>query len=289
VGLLLFIPAGYVYRLWTQSAPLRGPRDYVRRSLPEIESDWWLYQWTKQQSRFLGRFAPASSARESLHASFAGAANEIIERYRNSSQPAIENFDWGRAQVCLNHALDLDPGDKESRGKLALCKGYAQLVANPKSMEAAQRADANFAEAMSYLPRSPDPHLGVARLEIYAFHNVGRALAEFYEAERLGFRLGPREMEQQADGYLYRAEQEIRQWQRSSKLPQTERAHLLSVAQRDLGRARNLYEPISGFSNVSLNLQKVYFDETRQQQMQAALEATKAKPKTRRARASRWR
>ena len=29
-------------------------------------------------------------------------------------------------------------------------------------------------------------------------------MAEFHQAERLGFKIGPREMEQQADGYLAR-------------------------------------------------------------------------------------
>ena len=59
-------------------------------------------------------------------------------------------------------------------------------------------AKSNFEEAVALAPRSADPHLGLARIYIYAFHNVGKAIAEMQEAQRLGFQPGPREMEEQA-------------------------------------------------------------------------------------------
>jgi hypothetical protein len=290
VGLMFFVPAGYFYRLWLQSAPLRGSREYVHRSVSEIGSDWQLYQWTQQQSRLLGGFSPLASTKRSLYTNFVGTANEIIERFRNSSDPAIENYDWAKAQICLKHALELYPADNESRGKLALCKGYAQLMQNPRSSEVSLLAKTSFEEAASYMPRSPDPHLGLARIHIYGFHNVGRALAEFHEAERVGFRPGPREMEQQADGYLFRAEQELQQ-SMAAGTPKAKRTHYLLLAQRDLVRARSLYEPISGFSNASQHLEQVYQDETQEEQLR--LTALNVKPqirqKPRQARSPRWR
>jgi predicted Ser/Thr protein kinase len=257
VGLLLFVPAAYLYRGWTQSAPLRTQRDYVRRTLPEIAADWQLYTWLKKQNHLFARISPVAPTTRSLHANFVAAAGEIIERYRNSSDPAIDNFDWTKAQICLKHALELAPGDNESRSRLALCNGYIQLIRSPGSLEAAQSAKASFEQAVSYNPKALDPHLGLARVYIYSFHNIGMALAELYEAERLGFQQGPREFEQQGDAYLYRAEREIRQAKRSKQME----AHYLSLAQHDLARARNLYEPINGFSNVSLHLQRVDSDE----------------------------
>ncbi len=59
------------------------------------------------------------------------------------------------------------------------------------------------------MPRSPDPHLGLARIYVYSEKNVGKAMAELHAAERLGFRPGPREIEQEADGYRFRAVAEL--------------------------------------------------------------------------------
>ena len=48
-----------------------------------------------------------------------------------------------------------------------------------------------------------------------------------------------------------------------SKTSPAEEARLLALARRDFERANNLYEPIDGFSNVSLNLQNLYKGRTR--------------------------
>jgi hypothetical protein len=114
---------------------------------------------------------------------------------------------------------------------------------------------------------------------------MGSAVAEFHQAERLGFKLGPREMEQQADGYLARAQFELRQAERVSKTSAAQEAHYLSLARRDFERASALYEPIEGFSNVGLNLQSLYKDRSRQQKLQAAYEMARQK----RPRVRRWR
>jgi hypothetical protein len=276
-GLLLFIPAGYIHKLWAESAFLRSPRDYVHHNLTDIAADWKLYQSLKQHANFLGRYSPAEPASVSLHTAFVTTANQIIEGYRNSSEPAIENADWNKARVCLRHALELDPADHESKGKLALCDGFSQLTQNPAA------ANVSFKQALELIPASPDPHLGMARLYVYTQHNVGRAMAEFHAAERLGFHPGPREMEQQADAYLYRAEQELK----ASKTATTSRARYLSLAQHDLDRARNLYEPIDGFSKVSQNLLQLDRDQLQQRQLQAT--AANTKPRYRKTRYRSWR
>ncbi|MEP6537289.1 MAG: protein kinase [Bryobacteraceae bacterium] len=278
-GLVLFIPAVYILRLSEMGASLRSPRDAVHSDLAGIETDWSRYQTLKRHGSFLGHFSPSEPAREALHANLVSYANHVIEQHRNSSDPRVDAFDWNKARASLRHALELDPSDQESKGKLALCDGFAELSANPTA------ARSSFEQAVQYIPRSPDSHLGLARLNVYSFHNMGRAMAEFQEAERLGFRPGPREMEQQADGYLYRAEQELK----LSNGPKAERAHYLSLAQHDMERARHLYEPIDGFSKVGLSLKQLYSDERKHQQLHAVAAKPKPRPKARYARNRTWR
>ena len=279
IGLFLLVPALHAARFWSENGPLRRAKDYSHRSLAEIASDWNLYKRLERESSY---FSPISAIREPFHASLVAAADDVLERYINSANPSLADFDWKKAQLCLKHALEIEKYDNNAKGKLALCDGYVSLSADPPAPAAAK---ASFEEAMSYIPRSPTPHLGLARIYIYSVRNMGSAVAEFHQAERLGFKLGPRELEQQADGYLARAQFELRQAERVSKTSAVQEAHYLTLARRDFERARNLYEPIEGYSNVGLNLQSLYKDRSRQEKLQADYELTRQK----RARVRRWR
>jgi serine/threonine protein kinase len=269
VGSLIYIESAYAYRFWRESKPLRPPRDYTRVSVSEIEADWKLYQTLERRNFPLGRYSPVAWLGPPLRADLQAAGDDVIERYRNSSDPLPGDFDWQKAQDCLRHAGELDGADPVLKGALALTNGYLAVIEHPQTEQTAARAKASFEEAAFYLPRSPDPHLGLARLDVYAFRNVGRAMAELNEAERLGFKLGPRELEEEADGYLLRAEQELQHARRAQAAKSSESAKYLSLAQGDLERARNLYEPIGGFSNVSANLSRLYRDRAKQQQLEA--------------------
>jgi hypothetical protein len=286
-GALLYIETAYAYRFWIESRPLRGSRDYIRRSVADVNSDWSLYKQLEGRNLPLGRFSPVVWLSQPLRSGYLAAADDVIERYRNSSNPDLGSFDWQKAQICLQHAAELDGSDPNIKGKLALANAYIALTRNPQTDQTASQAKASFEEALYYLPRSPDPHLGMARLDIFAFRNVGRFVAELSDAERLGFKPGPREFEQQADGYLFRAEQELQQSQRANE-PRPEIAKNLSLAQGDLERARNLYEPIAGFSGVSSNLNRLYRDRGKLQLLQAASEKA-AKPKKPYRRPRTWR
>lgn len=286
-GALLYIETAYAYRFWIESRPLRGSRDYTHRSIADINSDWNLYKQLEQRNSPLGRFSPVVWLNQPLRSGYMAAADDVIERYRNSSNPDPGSVDWRKARICLQHAAELDGSDPNIKGKLALANAYVALTANPQTDETASQAKADFEQALYYLPRSPDPHLGLARLDIFAFRNVGRAMAELSDAERLGFKPGPREVEQQADGYLFRAEQELQQSQRVTE-PRPEVAKNLSLAQGDLERARNLYEPIAGFSGVSSNLNRLYRDRGKLQLLQAASEKA-AHPKKTYRRPRSWR
>jgi serine/threonine protein kinase/tetratricopeptide (TPR) repeat protein len=274
-GLVVCVPAAYAYRFWHESSPLRDP-DYTRLNVNAINADWNLFQKLGHRNSFLGDFSPAKQLSAPMRSSLLRAADDVIERYRNSSNPAIEDFDWQKAQVCLKHVLDMDSGDHNAQGKLALVESYLDLVqanaGQPEHRQASvQAAQAKFQESVSLLPRAPDPHLGLARIYIYSLRNVGKAIAEIHEAERLGFQPGPREMEQQADGYRFRASSELlaaRVFRGKSR--ETEQRYL-RLAQRDYDRARQLYEPILGYSNVSLALREVDDDDHARQQLDDTL------------------
>ena len=271
VGALAYIEGAYAYRFWDESKPLRGYHDYTRRSIADINADWNLYKQLEQRNLPLGRYSPVAWLSRPLRSSYLAAADDVIERYRNSSDPNIGDFEWRKAQVCLQHAAELDGSDPDVKGRRALINGYLMLLDNPQTEQTVSRAKASFEQSLIFLPRSPDAHLGLARLYVYSFRNVGRAIAELADAERSGFKPGPREFELQADGYLLRAEQELRRAGQPDT-PRPEVARYLSLAQGDLERARNLYEPIEGFSNVSSNLNRLYRDRTKQQLLQAKIQ-----------------
>jgi tetratricopeptide (TPR) repeat protein len=223
--------------------------------MAEINSDWDLYGRLREHSRFLGRFSPVSNVSGKLRASYMVTAEEIIEHYRTSSDPVLGHFDWQKAAVCLQHALAMDSRDRIAQGRLELCKGYLALTAASPNADAAKQS---FDKAAALMPRSPDPHLGLARLFVYVSKNIGRAMAELHEAQRTGqavsYQPGPREMEQEADGYRFRADQEFDEARKLHGKSRDQQMRYLRLAQHDYERARQLYEPIMGYSNVSVAL-----------------------------------
>ena len=253
-GLVVCVPLGYYYRFWRESSALRSSLDFTRASVIEINRNWDLLQRVARQNAFLGEISPAKHLAANMHSALLEAGNGVLDAYRNNSDPRIQDFDWPKAAVCFTHLIELNRNDRDSQGKLALCHGYENLERAPST------AQADFNEAASLLPRSPDPHLGLARIDVYALKNIGKALAELHAAQRLGFELGPREIEEEADSYRFRATAELNQ-ARKDEISKTEEERYLRLAQRDFDRARQLYEPIEGFSNVSIALRQVDDDD----------------------------
>ncbi len=296
-GLVVCVPAGYYYRFWRESTPLRTTADYTRLSVAGINAQWSLFQRIDHRNSFLGEISPAKRLSTSVRTSLLHAADDVVERYRNNSDPAIEDFDWQKAATCLRHVLEMDPNDHEAQGRLALVDGYLKLVransAQPESRKTlVEAAQARFQESVSLIPRAADPHLGLARIYIYSLKNVGKAIAELHEAERLGFKPGPREMEQEADGYRFRANSELIAARAFRGKSRDAEQRYLRLAQRDYDRARRLYEPISGYSNVSVALREVDDDDQARQHLSDTLNQP-AKPPKRQHRAavrrsSRW-
>ncbi len=272
-GLVVCVPLGYYYRFWRESNPLRGNLDYTRADAREIDRDWDLLQRVQRQNAFLGGLSPAKHLAANVRAALLQAGNAVIEGYRNNSDPRIQDFDWPKAALCFTHLIELDRNDRAAQGKLALCHGYENLE------RAEHQAQTDFEAAAALIPSSPDPHLGLARVDVYWVKNIGKAMAEFHEAQRLGFEPGPREAEEEADGYRFRATTELEQARRDGLKDSAAEKRHLRLAERDFERARQLYEPIEGFSNVSVALRQVDDDDRARQGLADTLNK-RPKPKS---------
>jgi serine/threonine protein kinase/tetratricopeptide (TPR) repeat protein len=292
-GLVVCVPAGYYYRFWRDSGPIRGSLDYTRASVAGINADWDLFQRVHRQNAFLGNFSPAERLSPGIRASLLAAADSVIERYRNNSDPSVQDFDWPKAAACLRHALEIDRNDREAQGKLALSNGYVNLMRANSDQASEHRvlldaAQQNFEEAVSLIPRSPDPHLGLARIYIYSRKNIGKAMAELHEAERLGFQPGPREVEEEADGYRFRASSELSEARKYGQKSRILAQRYLRLAQRDFERSRQLYEPILGFSNVNVALRQVDDDDRAREQLDDSLRKPPKRQRKAYGRIGRW-
>ena len=261
VGLILFVFGAYALRYWTRSEPIRTQNDYTRSTAAQVTANYQLYKKLERQNGPLGLLSPVQRLSQPLRAGLTAAADDVLDRYRLGSDPALEHFDWEKARTCLMYALELDNTDVQAKGKLGVADGYRLLLQQPATPVTLLAAVRSFEDAVSYIPRSADAHLGLARVYANGQHNIGQALAEFHAAEQLGFRPGPREFEQQADAYLYRADQELSAGRKAG----ADRA--LVLAERDFERARKLYEPIVGFSNVDRNLDRLYQDQEAEQNL----------------------
>jgi hypothetical protein len=105
-----------------------------------------------------------------------------------------------------------------------------------------------FDQAASLLPNSPDPHLGLARLYVYSFRDLDKAIQEWNLAER-HYKLSPREIEQEADGFRLRAQKKFAD------------THDRAAASEDLTRAKELYHSIENYDDVAQRLRLVAEDE----------------------------
>jgi serine/threonine protein kinase len=267
LGMAVFLATGYYWRYQSETSRFRAGLDLNRRTTAEMQIPWYQLQHMRREFAFLGRFSPALELEPVLRAAYVTAADAIIDSYRSSSDPAPQKFDWPKAQAALDYAVKIDGSDQSARGKLALCRGYLAMesaldppgagsAASATSEDARAKSQAFFNEASAATPVSPDPHLGLARLYAYAFRDTDRALGELIVAEALGYRLQPREIEQKADAYRFRAWKELgRAW--SAGVKPMEAAQLQALGQHDLEAAQLLYEQIPGFNHADAHLRQV--------------------------------
>ena len=194
-GMLLFIGTSYCSRYWRASRQLHShmdSADYARRPVADLSADWSLYSDMQAQFGFLGRYSPVERLRAPLRTAYEKAAGRSLDR-----------LDWDKAELCLARAMDLGASGPEITGKLALARGYLALRGDQREI-----ARDRFGEAARNMPQSPDPHLGLARADLPASRPAD-ALEELAAAERLGYRLGPREIELKAEACRLRGFEEL--------------------------------------------------------------------------------
>ncbi len=183
-------------------------------------------------------------------AKYVAEADEIFAAYRAGTDPALHDFDWYKAQIRLQDAVEQGRTGDETLGKLALAKGYVTLERlsvglYTDKVAARMRVEArrDFDEAERRMPQSADAHLAMARIYVYSMPNLAQARAEFTVAEKLGAKFGPRDIEEQADAWRIRAQQ----LQSSNPRQSWEAAQ----------QARTLYWHIAGFDKADERLKEL--------------------------------
>jgi hypothetical protein len=191
-----------------------------------------------------------AAAQEDLAQWYIGSADKILEQYRTNPHAWLYQFDWHKAEICLERAVQLGARDDRTAAKLALARGYATLerlsgTQYSERAAAALRVKARdeFLRAAARTPADAAPHLALARIYVYSLPDPDRAMAEFAAAREHGAVLGNREVEQQGDVYRIRAQREFaRDWRQ---------------AKRDADTARAFYRKIPGFDEVDAHLKEL--------------------------------
>jgi hypothetical protein len=210
---------------------------------------WQLVQ-TRAAAAAIEVSRPANIPIDPMPDLYITAADRILESYRASADPWLYDFDWQKAEILLEHAVELGARNDQTLGKLALSRGYAMLAllsgaqySDQAARQLRLEARDEFAIAAHKMPRDGAPRLAMARVYVYSLPNVEQAMAEFTAAEQLGGTLGRREIEQQADAYRIRSRGEMKT--------------NLRAALQDASAARGLYQRIPGFDQVDDHLSEL--------------------------------
>jgi tetratricopeptide (TPR) repeat protein len=198
-----------------------------------------------------------AAPRHAAEQKFVAAADHVIDTYRNNEAQPVYEADWQRARTMLLHALSADPDDRMVHGKLRLAEGHLARINGTSHKSAAELnlAVEKFAEAQQYMPQSPDPALGLARVYVYGLKDIDRAAQAFDQAVNHGYKLGNRERSQLADGYRERAD---RLWWDSRNvrgLPQEK--DQVQRAADDYKRALDLYQQSASYGNTNARVGQV--------------------------------
>src|SRR5215471_12908650 len=196
--------------------------------------------------------APATKTAvpENLATSYLAAANRILDSYITSSDPWLYGFDWQKAEICFQRAIELGSADDRTQARLALSRGYATLdrvnggqYSEKAAAQLRVKARDDFMLSAHKQPSDPAARLALARVYVYSLPSPEKAMEEFAAAQNLGAVLGRREVEQQGDAYRIRAQQLARtNWKQ---------------AQRDAAAARSYYRRVPGFDEVDEHLREL--------------------------------
>lgn len=262
----------YEIRMWDNAQALRAQIDSGQVTLDDARA---AYQTMAKRSLFS---FPLHWVKNSLRDRYVAEADRVIADYREASESTpVTTRDWRRAESALTSAMTLSPEDKSIRGKYQLVDGYLKLFRAGNVKDA--RSD--FEQARNLLPHSPDPHLGLALIQMRE-GDLDKAEEELNQVKRNGFQPGRREQRNLADGYKNRGERWLLEAKRAKGLGQMQ--DLLKHADADLAHAQELYNSVAPMFNgvqlaekVSLERDQAAKSLAQAQQIQA--EQIQATPK----------
>ena len=188
-----------------------------------------------------------------LKAKLVASGDAPIEDFRNNDFPTSREGTWRRSVTYFSRALELDPGDKNVKGKLRLSEAYVDRITADGRQAALNESAAKFREAADLMQKSPDPWIGLARLYSYHLGDCERAQEALDKAAKLGHPETRREMSTMADAYSRRALRTVRDSARFQAMPETE-IETLRHARADYEQARSLYGQLGSFSNSPTGL-----------------------------------
>jgi hypothetical protein len=258
LGVIGFLIVFFGWVVWNEVSVWRGGAALVNELETERLTDTEI-AWQRYVALAKRNHLPLVlwGTRRAVLSRMIASADRVIRDYRNSEAPSVTEGDWMRARATLDKALDLDPGDREIRGKRFLADGHISRIngtarGNSKLLNDAR---SNFEQAAELLSRSPDPYLGLARLHVYGLKDVGKAEEALEAAEKRGYEIGRRDKSHLADGYRDRAERLLREADRATGMPEEE--DYLERAEKDYRRAQQLYSDIVPFGSSANNLRSV--------------------------------
>jgi hypothetical protein len=145
--------------------------------------------WQTRASAAARPLAKSAPIEENLAQWYVASADRILDAYRTSADPWLYAFDWPKAELCLERAVQLGAADERTLAKLALARGYGTLerlngAQYSESAAAMLRLKArdDFMLASLKSPTDPAPHLALARVYVYSLPDPEKATAEFAEA-----------------------------------------------------------------------------------------------------------
>ena len=103
---------------------------------------------------------------EYMNAGYIAEGDAIMVRFRTG---IVKEADWQTARALFEQARENDLNNPAVKGRLRLCDAHLKRIEahgekNAAAIEAAERL---FEESEKLLPRSPDPWLGVAMIDLY--------------------------------------------------------------------------------------------------------------------------
>jgi hypothetical protein len=206
--------------------------------------------WQAMHSRAIAATVHFVPPKPEINDWYVATGASIIDAYANAPQLYLSEFDWHKAEICLQGAVANGVKDDRTVGLLALARGYAtleRLGGNEYSPAAAAQlrlhARDAFLTAAQRLPADPKPHIALARVYTYSLPDADAAMKEFAAAEHLGGKLGNREIEMQADAYRIRATRN--------------RYSHPAQSRRDADTARTYYRQIPGFDQSDTHLKEL--------------------------------